>query len=313
MKIAVYITHTTVPIWNFSIDHFKKLQAGIPEAECVWCRSKEEFIAHLPGTEIALVWHVKDEWLLTADKLTWIMTPAAGRDYFHLDYHPQITIDYGTYHGEIIAETVIGMMLAEVRSIRAAVIFQQQGVQWPKNQISLLMRNLRGSRVTILGFGHIGQWIGKLLKPFGVQLTGVKQTGMNPPDFFTPGDKIVPVTELDAVLPTTDHLILALPSSDSTTDIINASRLDLLPANAVIYNIGRGNAIDEAALCAVLQTGKIQSAYLDVFKEEPLPENSPLRACKNLFIMPHACAIAPNYLDLFLDEFISKYHKRFYV
>ena len=87
-------------------------------------------------------------------------------------------------------------------------------------------------------------------------------------------------------------------------------RLGLLPENATISNIGRGNSLDEAALATALREGRLAAAWLDVFHNEPLEEDSPLRSCRNAFIMPHCSAVSPNYLELFCDEFINKFRAR---
>jgi phosphoglycerate dehydrogenase-like enzyme len=79
----------------------------------------------------------------------------------------------------------------------------------------------------------------------------------------------------------------------------------------VIYNVGRGNAICEKDLIQSLDDGSIEAAYLDVVKTEPLPPDSPLRNHPDIFIMPHASAISPNYLCLFINEFIEKYEARY--
>jgi phosphoglycerate dehydrogenase-like enzyme len=87
-------------------------------------------------------------------------------------------------------------------------------------------------------------------------------------------------------------------------------RLGLLPENATISNIGRGNSLDEAALAAALHEGRLAAAWLDVFHNEPLEEDSPLHSCRNAFILPHCSAVSPNYLELFCDEFIHKFRAR---
>jgi phosphoglycerate dehydrogenase-like enzyme len=83
---------------------------------------------------------------------------------------------------------------------------------------------------------------------------------------------------------------------------MDARRLALLRPDAYIYNVGRGNAIDVPALAAALRGGNLRGAGLDVFPEEPLPEDSPLRGCPGAMRLPHVSAFAPNYLDLYLDE-----------
>ena len=171
------------------------------------------------------------------------------------------------------------------------------------------MTNLAGSQVTILGFGSIGYEIARLLKPFNVKIIGIKRKLINKPNFFDENDKILTINKLDSILPKTDHLVLVLPGDKTTDNIINKKRLHLLPKHSYIYNIGRGNSIDEDALINALNNNKIAGAYLDVFKQEPLSLSSPLRNCKNIFIMPHASAIAPNYMDLFVDEFITGFNE----
>jgi phosphoglycerate dehydrogenase-like enzyme len=111
---------------------------------------------------------------------------------------------------------------------------------------------------------------------------------------------------LDTVLPAADHLVLALPGGAETDSLLDARRLSLLPPHAAIYNVGRGNAIDESALASALVAQAIAAAYLDVFAREPLPADSPLRSCPNAFLLPHISAIAPNYLDLFLRELAQR-------
>lgn len=108
------------------------------------------------------------------------------------------------------------------------------------------------------------------------------------------------------ILPSTDHLLIVLPGNRKTDAIIGKKELSLLPDNAGIYNIGRGNAIEESALIDHLAEHPAAEAFLDVFEQEPLPAASPLRACTNAYLMPHLSAAAPEYLDLFIDELASR-------
>jgi phosphoglycerate dehydrogenase-like enzyme len=87
--------------------------------------------------------------------------------------------------------------------------------------------------------------------------------------------------------------------------MFDARRLALLPKQAVVYNVGRGNCIDEAALAKALKSGSLRGACLDVFKEEPLSAASPLaRNLPGLVRLPHASAFADSYMDLFVEEVI---------
>ena len=93
--------------------------------------------------------------------------------------------------------------------------------------------------------------------------------------------------ELDSLLPDTDLLVMSLPDTPETRDILNRDRIALLPEGAYVVNVGRGSAVDEDALCESLNSGKLGGAALDVFRTEPLPSDSPIWNTKNLLITPH--------------------------
>lgn len=301
--LALWLTHRTVPCWCCSEAQARALAEALPQATLLHCRTRQAFLEALPQADIALVWRFEQAWFERAPRLRWIATPAAGRDYFRISPPPTCRVTYGSFHGELIAETVLAMLLAECRGLVASLRAERDD-PWPQALLARHMRPLRGARVTLLGFGHIGAWIGRLAKPFGVHLTGVRRHPTAPrPDYFDRDDRICTLEQLDALLPGTDHLVLALPGGPDTDGLLNAARLARLPAHAVLYNVGRGNAIDETALAEALTAGRLAGAYLDVFAEEPLALDAPLRACPNTVLMPHASAIAPNYLELFFREF----------
>ncbi len=306
MHISVWLTNPEIKSWNFSEDNRKKLEKVLPGTVVSFHSNSEAFKENLKDTDIALVWVFNQKWLKMAPKLKWIATPSAGKDFFTIDLPEGVIVTYGAFHGEIIAENVLGAMLGFTRRL-FWVCRNQKKLVWPRKEIESYSNTLRRSHLVILGYGNIGKWIARLAKPFGIKITGIKRRIINLPDFFDKNDKIITVENLDSVLPETDHLVIALPRDKSTDNIINKKRLNLLPKRAYIYNVGRGNAIDEIALANVLKNGKIRGAYLDVFKTEPLDINSPLRNCQNILITPHSSAIAPNLLDLFINEFVSRY------
>jgi len=308
MHISIWLTNPVVKSWNFSEDQKILLEKALPECTVSLYNDSKSFKANLINTDIALVWVFNQNWLEMAPKLKWIATPSAGKDWFNIDAPKEMIITYGAFHGKIIAENIIGAILGFTRGLHFAGQFQDKYF-WPREEIEPYCKTLRGSNLVILGFGKIGTWIAKLAKPFGAKITGVKRTIIKSPEFFDKDDKIITLDELDSVLPETDHLILALPRDKTTNDIIDKKKLELLPNRCYIYNIGRGNAINEEDLANALNNNSIKGAYLDVFKEEPLDINSPLRNCPNILITPHSSAIAPNFLDLFIDEFVDRYRK----
>ena len=100
-------------------------------------------------------------------------------------------------------------------------------------------------------------------------------------------DEIHTNDELDALLPDTDILALALPATGETKGFLSAARLALLPKTAYVVNVGRGSAIDQAALLDALNHDRLAGAALDVFEQEPIPAGDPAWTAKNLLITPH--------------------------
>lgn len=301
-QAGVLLRHSEVDCWNFGAAQARLLEELLPGLVCHVCPDAAAFRALLPELHMALVWRFEQSDFALAPRLRIVATPAAGRDYFRVQPPAGVSLFYGRFHGEIMAETAVAMVLGMVRGILPANT-GLRGEPWPRRELSKSMRPLRGSHVVILGFGHIGAWVGRLLKPFGVRLTGIcRRPRAERPPFFEATDRLLTADCLDAVLPETDHLVLVLPGDTGTDRILEASRLARLPRHATVVNLGRGNAIDAAALEAALRQGALAGACLDVFPEEPLPADSSLRGCPNLWLLPHAAAISPTYMELFVRD-----------
>ena len=163
--------------------------------------------------------------------------------------------------------------------------------------------SIRDSRIALLGTGDIGRECAKRLRAFGPAcLTGVNRRGENPEGLF---DRIVTADRLEEILPETDLLILSLPATAESRGILNAERLAMLPEGARLVNVGRGSAVDQKALEALLRAGKLAGAALDVFEQEPLPENDSLWDCPGLVLTPH---IAGNMtLDYTVERIVSQF------
>lgn len=157
---------------------------------------------------------------------------------------------------------------------------RQRERRWEKRRD---LRELYGRAVTILGCGSVGTECAGRFAAFGCAVTGV--------DLFPRTDAafaaMLPLERLDELLPGTDVLVLTLPLSPETRHLLDARRLALLPAEALVVNISRGAVLDEAALIAALRAGRLSGAVLDVFETEPLPDSSPLWTMENVILTPH--------------------------
>jgi phosphoglycerate dehydrogenase-like enzyme len=121
-----------------------------------------------------------------------------------------------------------------------------------------------------------------------------------------PADAVVAIQHLHDFLPQADHVVLTLPSDTGTDHLLGERELSLLKSSACLYNLGRGNSVDEPALVRALNAGRLAHAFLDVFAEEPLPRSSPLWDTPRLALMPHASAISREYLDLWFEELAAE-------
>jgi phosphoglycerate dehydrogenase-like enzyme len=307
---SIYLCHDQISAWSLRPQQAEALKALFPGCTYTLCKSEAEYLADLPQADVTLTWFFRQDWFMLAPRLRCLSTPAAGRDYFQVVPPPSVTMLNGQFHGELMSETALGMLLGMCRGLLPAVTTYAT-LPWPRRELDARMRPLRGARVLILGFGHIGRQVGKKLHDLGAHVSGMKRNlAVAPPDWFAQGDDIFAPDELDMRLPHADHVILLLPSDTGTDLLLDRRRLSLLPAHATIYNLGRGNCLDHQALTEMLRAGRLAGACLDVFPQEPLPEDSPLRSCPNLWLFPHSSAIAPNYLDLYLLDFARQWAAR---
>ncbi len=305
MKILVYLTHPHVEAWNFHDRHKEQISRHLEKVSVVVCRNSKEFLASLPSAEGVIVWYFKPEWEEISPHLKWIATPAAGKDWIEVEPGSNLTVLFGGFHGLMMAESVLGAALYFCKAFQFSHDLQKKK-KWARVKLSQRITSLHQKKVTILGFGRIGQTLGRVFKPFGCYLTGVKRRAIDPPDYFDDGDKIVNADQLAQVLPETDHLIVVLPGEADTQGLLTRNHFKQLPRHCVVYNVGRGNAYREIDLVHALREKYIAGAYLDVFETEPLPETSELWAMENVLIQPHLSAASPHYLDLFIEELIPR-------
>jgi phosphoglycerate dehydrogenase-like enzyme len=157
-----------------------------------------------------------------------------------------------------------------------------------------------GKRVTLLGLGGIGSAAAKALRTRGFMVTGVTRKGVSDVEV----DAMISIDMIDSILPTTDILVSTLPLTPQTRHLIDRKRLQSLPEGAGVIVVGRAAVVDYDALADLLTAKALGGAVLDVFPQEPLPEDSGIWACPNLIITPH-CSVDDHavYMTRCLDIF----------
>lgn len=184
--------------------------------------------------------------------------------------------------GKRMREYVLGHLLEDARKISAFKALKEES-NWSPQRISYLY----GKTLGVMGLGNIGLEVAKAACAFDMNVVGYANSRKTSPYIsacYVPGEEALFAQSLD-------YLIVLLPQTKDTDNKIDADFLTLLPERCLLMNAGRGNVIDELALCNALEQGEIRAAVLDVFKQEPLPQLHPFWACPNLLITQHTAAI----------------------
>ncbi len=208
-------------------------------------------------------------------------------------------------YDEPCAQHTMAMMLAMARQLPVSMRTQLDDRGWPAAKRRDESFLLNGQTALIFGFGAIANRLSELLAPFKMNLIGVrrKATGNEP-------IRIISESQSSEFLPLADHVINILPANDSTNRYFDARKFNMTKPGALFYNIGRGVTVDQEALLAALQSGRLGAAYLDVTDPEPLPADHPLWTAPNCFITPHTAGGHNREMECLIDHFLENL-KRF--
>ena len=180
--------------------------------------------------------------------------------------------------GPMIAEWVVARIFAFQQQLFALADAQRERHWSPRD-----LAPVAGTRALIVGTGDIGSAVAAALAALGVVVTGVSRSGAATSAAF---GAVHPVSELPALVPDADWIVLAVPDTAATRGLVSR---DLLARcrGAVLMNAGRGSAVQESALPEALDAGWLRGAALDVFATEPLPSASPLWGDQRVMVSPH--------------------------
>lgn len=245
--------------------------------------SEEEYHSKLENADI-IIGHYNPGDTKYMKNIKFIQMDIEGVDFFiHQPGLPAdaVMCNAGGAYGNVVAEHAVSLVYALCRDIQ---YYSEYRLSHRWHRI-IPDKSVEGSNVLILGAGEIGTSAARLLRPLAAKITGARRTVREKPEIY---DDMITLAEVDSVLPETDILICALPATPLTVGFLTKEKLELLPEDAVVVNVGRGSLIPTDDLIAVLNEGKIRGAGIDVMEVEPLPEDHPLWNCPRLIITPHA-------------------------
>jgi len=241
-------------------------------------------VAGRPGRELIEAGRCLDVLIIP-----WAGIPASTREL--MGEFPQIAVHNLHHNAAATAEMALSLMFAAAKSLVPIDQALRRG-DWryrSRMEMSLL---LDGKTALILGYGQIGQRVGRVLDALGMQVLAIRRD----PGPGAEGVAVHPTEALHDLLPQTDVLFLTLPLTEQTRGLIGAAELKLLPQGAILVNVGRGPIVDQEALYHALESGQLHGAGLDVWynyppdqesKPDTLPADFPFHQLDNVVMSPH--------------------------
>lgn len=236
--------------------------------------------------------HMSDHVLKEGTKLKWVQAVGTGVD--GIIGEPSLRDDVlvtnmsGRIMADSMSEAAVMLMLALSRGLARALRSQGRR-KWDRFPARLL----NGKTVGIFGIGAIAADLAPKCKVFGMKVEGISSVVRSVPGF----ERMYRRDELAQAVRGFDFLVLLTPYTPETHGIVNAKIFDAMKPTGYVLNLARGGVVDEDALLAALQAGKIAGAALDVFVEEPLREDHPFWTMENVIVTPHLGGFHDQYAD----------------
>lgn len=271
----------------FDKNHIAKIEAAAKDCGCqvVYHTDNASAIPHMADVDIVFGPSdgISPEIVKAAPNLKWFASYYAGVDPLIktgcLKDGTILTNGSGAY-GVTIAEHMVMVTLMMMRRYPE----YHQFVRNKEFRSDLMIGSIYGATIVIGGTGDIGSNFAKRLRAFcPAKIIGVNRSGRAVEGF----DEVIPMSEIETVLPLADVLAMTLPGTVQTNNLISRERIGMMKKTAFLINVGRGNCIDQDALMEALNAGTLAGAALDVFRTEPIPENDPAWNTPGLLVTPH--------------------------
>lgn len=268
-------------------DEPQRFQAAFPTAEFAFREVGQETQDDI-ASATAIIGRVPADCIKASQLLGWLHLPTAGADRFVkpgvLASTTTLTCSVGAY-GQAVSEHSFASLLALIKKLHLYRDNQRQSLWHDEGPVT----TLRGSRVAVVGAGDLGTHFARLCTLMGANCTAVvhRLPASLAPEFREAFQDARPVSELTDVLHQSDVVACFLPSTQETRGLADASFFRAMPRGSYFVNAGRGDLVDQDALCDALESGHLAGAAIDVASPEPLPADSRLWRQKNALVTPH--------------------------
>jgi D-2-hydroxyacid dehydrogenase (NADP+) len=270
-----------------------RVRQDIPDIPILATNDRNAALAAAADAEVLIGHHFQfdNNMLERAPKLRWIQSLTTGTDAIlklpALRPEVLVTSTRGM-HGPQMCELLFLQMLSLLRDTQRISRNQSEG-RWERWPQPLLL----GKTVVLVGVGAITEHIAPRCKAFGMTVYGVSSTPRVPEGF----DGVFSRSDLHEAAALADFLVLVVPHSPQTENLIDAAVIAAMKPAAFLINIARGGVLDEGALLAALREKRIAGAALDVFREQPLPPSHPFWHTPRVMVTPLIGGMSNIYLD----------------
>ncbi|MBI5877263.1 MAG: D-2-hydroxyacid dehydrogenase [Chloroflexi bacterium] len=296
-RIRVLHDPELLPTPRYHADH-----TGDPN----WKRTPEQeqrFLAMLAQADVMFDFdrtHLRDLRSI-APRMRWVQSTSAGIGQMikraGLDQAGMIFTTSSGVHARPLADFCLMAMLMFAKNYQW-MERDKQAKHWER----YCGEELTGQTLAIVGLGRVGQTVARHGKRMDMRVVGMKRTSGSVSNV----DRVYAQSELHAMLAEADFLVLIAPHTAETEGLIGERELAVMKPSAVLINIARGTLVDEEALVRALREQRLAGAALDVFRQEPPPQESPLWAMPNVIVSPHSASTVrqenARITDLFCDN-----------
>jgi phosphoglycerate dehydrogenase-like enzyme len=240
--------------------------------------------------------------LALAPAVRWIHSRSAGVEYLMFPAITKSAVPLTNARGvysSALGEFVMAAVLFFAKDLRRMLKSQAAGT-WDPFDVDWA----QGKAMGIVGYGDIGRAAAERARAFGMRVLALRrdvEAARGDPLV----DEVFPLDRRGDLMAASDYVVVAAPLTPETRGLVGAAEIAAMRPSAVLINVGRGPVVDEAALVAALQEGRIRGAALDVFDKEPLPADHPFYRLENVLLSPHCADNTPGWLESSMRFFLQ--------
>jgi phosphoglycerate dehydrogenase-like enzyme len=272
-------------------DQLSELQAAAPGAVLVQCRNENEALEHVIDAD-ALYGFITPRVIRAGKSVRWVQQLSAGVE--HLLKIPElvqsaiILTNMQRAYAPEIADQAIGYLLAFTRSL-ANYVRTQPSQEWRSGGPGVVLDELMGKTLLVVGLGGIGSEISRRAAAFGMRVVATDPKVLERPLYV---EELHKPAAFHTLLPRADVVASAVPLTNVSRKMIGAKEFGMMKPGVILINVSRGGVVDSQALVDALDRKQVAAAGLDVTDPEPLPKGHPLWS-RNVIITPHSAGQSP--------------------